>query len=90
MENPLGDRLTLEVRAGVDALAMKDRKVHAIREDFGEARPGLYECLDLVVQSAGAIGQALADRLALPFHFASPETPDDEAPRWRDSLGLGS
>ncbi|MFD4273135.1 hypothetical protein R2B67_15005 [Streptomyces cyaneofuscatus] len=28
-------------------------------------------------------GRALAARLSVPFHFASPETPDDEAPRWR-------
>ncbi|MGH4034097.1 hypothetical protein ACQB60_34805 [Actinomycetota bacterium Odt1-20B] len=32
---------------------------------------------------AAAAGQALADSLGVPFHFASPDVPDDEAPRWR-------
>ncbi|MFG2591355.1 hypothetical protein [Streptomyces sp. NPDC048438] len=34
------------------------------------------------VAAAGA-GRALACRLGVPFHFASPDLPDDEAPRWR-------
>ncbi|MFF2619212.1 hypothetical protein [Kitasatospora sp. NPDC058046] len=29
-------------------------------------------------------GRALAEHLSVPFHFASPDTPDDEAPRWRE------
>lgn len=33
---------------------------------------------------ASATGGALAAHLGIPFHFASPETPDDEAPRWRN------
>ncbi|WP_242488742.1 hypothetical protein [Streptomyces sp. DSM 110735] len=28
---------------------------------------------------------ALAAHLDVPFHFASPDVPDDEAPRWRRS-----
>ncbi|MEU9002497.1 hypothetical protein [Streptomyces sp. NPDC048551] len=32
--------------------------------------------------AADRAGRALAARLAVPFHFASPDTPDDEAPRW--------
>jgi hypothetical protein len=32
---------------------------------------------------ADRVGRILADRLSVPFHFASPDTPDDEAPRWR-------
>jgi hypothetical protein len=35
-------------------------------------------------EQANTIGRALAERLSVPFHFASPETPDDEAPRWWD------
>ena len=31
-----------------------------------------------------SIGQELACRLGVPFHFASPESPDDCAPRWWD------
>ncbi|WP_406280903.1 hypothetical protein [Embleya sp. NBC_00896] len=34
---------------------------------------------------AGASGRALAELFDIPFHFASPDTPDDEAPRWRDT-----
>ncbi|MEV6757517.1 hypothetical protein [Streptomyces sp. NPDC051214] len=35
--------------------------------------------------AATQAGQALADHLGVPFHFASPDTPDDRAPRWRTS-----
>ncbi|MFE5538813.1 hypothetical protein [Streptomyces sp. NPDC056492] len=28
-------------------------------------------------------GTALADHLGVPFHFPSPDHPDDRAPRWR-------
>jgi len=30
-------------------------------------------------------GRAVAEHLGVPFHFASPDTPDEEAPRWWDS-----
>ncbi|MFD0736929.1 hypothetical protein [Planotetraspora mira] len=30
-------------------------------------------------------GQAVARSLGVPFYFASPDTPDDELPRWWDS-----
>lgn len=33
--------------------------------------------------AAERAGSALAARLSVPFHFVSPDTPDDEAPRWR-------
>ncbi|WP_225827149.1 hypothetical protein [Streptomyces naphthomycinicus] len=33
--------------------------------------------------AAERAGRALAAHLSVPFHFASPDTPDDEAPRWR-------
>ncbi|MFF4425955.1 hypothetical protein ACFY04_35160 [Streptomyces sp. NPDC001549] len=33
--------------------------------------------------AATRAGTALAAHLGVPFHFASPDTPDDEAPRWR-------
>ncbi|MFE2916314.1 hypothetical protein [Kitasatospora indigofera] len=35
-------------------------------------------------QEASAVGQALAEPLGVPVHFASPELPDDSAPRRRD------
>ncbi|HEX5540043.1 MAG TPA: hypothetical protein VFX60_00530 [Micromonospora sp.] len=31
-------------------------------------------------------GQAVADSIGVPFHFASPGVPDDELPRWWDSV----
>ncbi|WP_435220926.1 hypothetical protein [Streptomyces sp. Tue6028] len=46
----------------------------------GAAAPGTV--------AAGA-GRALAQHLGVPFHFASPDVPDDEAPRWR-TLPSGS
>jgi hypothetical protein len=33
-------------------------------------------------QQAIEQGQAVAQHLGVPFHFASPEKPDDELPRW--------
>lgn len=36
------------------------------------------------VAAAAAAGRALAEHLAVPFHFASPDVPDDGLPRWRD------
>ncbi|MFE5667596.1 hypothetical protein ACFQ7W_27165 [Streptomyces niveus] len=33
--------------------------------------------------AADRAGRALAAHLAVPFHFASPDTPDDQAPRRR-------
>ncbi|MES9541938.1 hypothetical protein [Actinomadura sp. NPDC000600] len=37
-------------------------------------------------EEASRIGAALAGRLGVPFHFASPDEPDDSAPRWWDTL----
>lgn len=36
-------------------------------------------------QEAVRTGTALARRFSVPFHFASPDEPDDGAPRWRAS-----
>ncbi|MGW7408552.1 hypothetical protein ACWGI9_33520 [Streptomyces sp. NPDC054833] len=33
--------------------------------------------------AADTAGRALAHSLGVPFHFASPDVPADEAPRWR-------
>ncbi|MER6348744.1 hypothetical protein ACWC10_04595 [Streptomyces sp. NPDC001595] len=35
--------------------------------------------------AAAEAGRALAGRLGVPFHFASPDVPDDEAPRRREA-----
>ena len=35
-------------------------------------------------QRGALLGQELARRLGVPFHFASPDSPDDCAPRWWD------
>ncbi|WP_331728707.1 hypothetical protein [Streptomyces sp. NBC_00158] len=34
--------------------------------------------------AAAAAGRALAEHLDVPFHFASPDVPDDGLPRWRE------
>jgi hypothetical protein len=33
--------------------------------------------------AAAKAGRALASHLGVPFHFVSPDVPDDEVPRWR-------
>ncbi|MFE0727018.1 hypothetical protein ACFW2X_01965 [Streptomyces antibioticus] len=55
----------------------------AVRHLGGED-PGTRHPSALV---ADRVGGALAARLGVPFHFASPYTPDDEAPRRRSSHG---
>jgi hypothetical protein len=35
-------------------------------------------------REAATIGRALAERLGVPFHFASPDGPNIDVPRWRD------
>ncbi|MGI8333608.1 hypothetical protein ACRYCC_26970 [Actinomadura scrupuli] len=35
-------------------------------------------------QEAMATGTALAQHFGLPFHFASPVSPEIDAPRWHD------
>jgi hypothetical protein len=37
--------------------------------------------------AATEAGRALADRLRVPFRFASPDVPDDDTPRWRTIQG---
>ena len=34
-------------------------------------------------REAQTVGSALAERFGVPFHFASPDEPDIDAPRWR-------
>lgn len=36
-----------------------------------------------VAVAAERAGSTLAAHLSVPFHFASPDNPDDEAPRWQ-------
>ncbi|MFF9915442.1 hypothetical protein [Streptomyces sp. NPDC013457] len=38
-------------------------------------------------EEARRAGQALAARLGVPFHSASPDRPDGGAPRWRGLRG---
>lgn len=40
-----------------------------------------------IAARATEIGQAIAGRLGVPFHFASPDAPDDRAPRWSAPRG---
>ncbi|MFF2364177.1 hypothetical protein ACFVU0_15915 [Streptomyces sp. NPDC058122] len=59
--------VVLDEPAGDGHLAM-------VPQRRGGPRPGT---------AAAEAGRALADFLGVPFHFASPDVPDDEAPRWR-------
>ncbi|MFF0474711.1 hypothetical protein [Streptomyces sp. NPDC004284] len=65
--------------AGEHHLATVHRET-AVRH-LGGARAG--ESRRPEATAAEAAGRALAGHLAVPFHFGSPDTPDDEAPRWR-------
>ncbi|MGW1323390.1 hypothetical protein ACWD64_12740 [Streptomyces antibioticus] len=60
------------------ATVYRGRAVHHLDgEDPGTLHPSALV--------ADRTGRALAAHLGVPFHFASPDTPDDEAPRWRPS-----
>lgn len=37
-------------------------------------------------REAETVGRALAEQLGVPFHFAGPDRPDDDAPRWRTTV----
>ncbi|MEV6775049.1 hypothetical protein [Streptomyces syringium] len=66
--DPPGDRPLVTIYWGAAARYLGD-------EDPGPLHPS--------AAVADRAGRALAARLSVPFHFASPHTPDDEAPRWR-------
>ncbi|MEU1228278.1 hypothetical protein [Streptomyces sp. NPDC005828] len=65
--------------AGERQLATVHRET-AVRH-LGEARAA--ESRRPAAAAAEEAGRALARHLSVPFHFASPDTPDDGAPRWR-------
>ncbi|MFI8963031.1 hypothetical protein ACIGO8_13000 [Streptomyces sp. NPDC053493] len=59
-----------------------ERVVDARYEALGErVRRTSADPLDL--PSLAARAAALPGRLEVPFHVASPDVPDDDAPRWR-------
>ncbi|MFF7777339.1 hypothetical protein ACFZCG_23285 [Streptomyces tanashiensis] len=65
--------------AGEHTLATVHRET-AVRY-LGDARD--ERSLHPAATAAAAAGRALAEHLSVPFHFGSPDTPDDGAPRWR-------
>ncbi|MFI1071819.1 hypothetical protein [Streptomyces puniciscabiei] len=63
---------------------LDDRPLTAVKAAWDALRPlgvGLPEAQEL--GSGAEAAQALAEHLGVPFHFASPDVPDDEAPRRR-------
>lgn len=68
--------------AGDHELAMVHWRAGARALEAEGADPGP---LDPHAAAATRAGTALAARLGVPFHFASPGTPDDRLPRWRDT-----
>ncbi|CAM5477771.1 hypothetical protein SAVIM338S_03231 [Streptomyces avidinii] len=73
-EDPPGDHelATVYWRTGARAL-----EAEGIDPDSGPLRPH--------AAAATRAGTALAAHLGVPFHFASPQTPDDGLPRWRET-----
>ncbi|WP_051782122.1 MULTISPECIES: hypothetical protein [unclassified Streptomyces] len=67
-EEPVGEKCLATIYRGTAQRALGDA-------DTG----GLHPSADAATRA----GTALAEYLGVPFHFASPDTPDDEAPRWR-------
>ncbi|MFE3557825.1 hypothetical protein ACFXKW_23590 [Streptomyces sp. NPDC059193] len=67
--DPAGERHLASVYWGVAERYLGDES----------AAPGLTP----PAAAADKAGRALAAHLGVPFHFASPGTPDEEAPRWR-------
>ncbi|MFG2294287.1 hypothetical protein [Streptomyces sp. NPDC048603] len=48
---------------------------------LGDGEPAPFG--PVAAAAAERAGRALATRLSVPFHFGSPQVPDDDAPRWR-------
>ncbi|MEU3791104.1 hypothetical protein [Streptomyces fructofermentans] len=69
-EDPAGDHRLATIPWGA--------AVRFLGEDAADARHPSATAADRV-------GRDLAARLSVPFHFASPDTPDDGAPRLRSS-----
>ncbi|MEU0356438.1 hypothetical protein [Streptomyces cyaneofuscatus] len=67
-DDPVGERSLATIYWGT-----------AVRYPGEERAPGSLH----PAAAADRSGRALAARLSVPFHFASPETPDDEASRRR-------
>ncbi|WP_433561565.1 hypothetical protein ACQP1O_28750 [Nocardia sp. CA-151230] len=60
MKDPLWERMSADLRVRVDELIAQDRKVLAIKEIrdiLGEPRPGINECMDLLVERYAELGQ---------------------------------
>ncbi|MET9464365.1 hypothetical protein ABZY44_05975 [Streptomyces sp. NPDC006544] len=71
-EDPPGDHALATVYWGTG--------VRALEAEGADSGP-----LDPHAAAATRAGTALAAHLGVPFHFASPGTPDDQLPRWRDT-----
>lgn len=71
-EDPAGEHALATVYWGTGARALETEGA-----DAGPLSPH--------AAAATRAGTALAGHLGVPFHFASPEKPDDGAPRWRDT-----
>jgi len=78
--------LSSQVRAQVDDLVMKGQKLQAvkvIRDALGDRRPGLYECMNLVVERFEDLGQRFTRSPTAPLDLgeltavveALPHTP---------------
>ncbi|GAA2626840.1 hypothetical protein GCM10010425_24990 [Streptomyces spororaveus] len=67
-EEPVGQKCLATIYWGTAVRALGDA-------DTGGLHPS--------ATAATHAGTALAEHLGVPFHFASPDTPDEEAPRWR-------
>ncbi|MER5435445.1 hypothetical protein [Streptomyces sp. NPDC002588] len=69
----------------VELLALTEDPVgeHRLTTVYSATTPTVPSPLPHPAGPADEAGRALAARLAVPFHFASPHTPDDEAPRLR-------
>ncbi|MFJ3767556.1 hypothetical protein ACIPQJ_08265 [Streptomyces sp. NPDC090082] len=63
---------------GEHELAMIHREAAVLHLGGTRTRDRLHPA----AEAAESAGRALARHLAVPFHFGSPDTPDDGAPRW--------
>ncbi|MEV0490460.1 hypothetical protein [Streptomyces atratus] len=55
-----------------------------LAKPWEEATLADFRIGDAGSDEAARAGRVLAERFGVPFHFASPGVPDDEAPRWWD------
>ncbi|MFE0649523.1 hypothetical protein ACFVZH_13145 [Streptomyces sp. NPDC059534] len=79
LDEPAGERSLATLYWDTAVRYLGDEQ-NELRKHGGKGKPIPRHPSAVVAERAGGV---LAAGLSVPFHFASPDKPDDDAPRWR-------